>query len=422
MIRDTSGQDMVLSANKGQTRKRIIIALVASTVGITALVLLVSAWRGSSQSVNAARLRIATVSHGNLVRDAAVNGRIVAAISPTLYSSAGGTVTLKVNAGETVKKGDIVAEIESPDLNDQLKREQSNTEQLEAEVARQQILAKKQKLIARRDADQAEIDRVAAQRAFQRIEAAGVVGVVAKNDFLKAQDAMHSTELRAKHAAQAADLESEDVSLELKTKMSQLQRQRLATDYAKRRVDELKLRAPVDGIIGSLAISNRSVVAANTALMTLVDLSQLEVEVEIPESYMTDLGLGMKAEITINNNKVMGTLTAISPEVVKSQILARVRFSGQQPEGLRQSQRVAARLLMEEKINVMLLPRGPFVEAEGGRFAYVVENGVAQRRPIKMGVSSISAVEILSGLKDGDKVVISGTDTFENANSVSINN
>ncbi|MFZ6746085.1 efflux RND transporter periplasmic adaptor subunit [Undibacterium sp. JH2W] len=422
MIRDTSGQDMVLSANKGQTRKRIIIALVASTVGITALVLLISAWRGSSQSVNAARLRIATVSHGNLVRDAAVNGRIVAAISPTLYSSAGGTVTLKVNAGEAVKKGDIVAEIESPDLNDQLKREQSNTEQLEAEVARQQILAKKQKLIARRDADQAEIDRVSAQRAFQRIEAAGVVGVVAKNDFLKAQDAMHSTEIRSKHAAQAADLENEDVTLELKTKMSQLQRQHLSLDYAKRRVDELKLRAPVDGIIGSLAISNRSVVAANTALMTLVDLSQLEVEVEIPESYMTDLGLGMKAEITINNNKVMGTLTAISPEVVKSQILARVRFSGQQPEGLRQSQRVAARLLMEEKSNVMILPRGPFVEAEGGRYAYVVENGVAQRHPIKMGVTSISAVEILSGLKDGDKVVISGTDTFENASSVSINN
>ena len=411
-----------MSADKGQKRRRLLITGIAGLAGVTALVLLMSAWRGSSQSVNASRLRIAEVSHGNLVRDASVNGRIVAAVSPTLYSSAGGTVTLKANAGDTVKKGDIVAEIESPDLNDQLKREQSSTEQLEAEVARQQILAKKQKLIARRDADQAEIDRIAAQRAFQRIEAAGVVGVVAKNDFLKAQDAMHSTEIRSKHAAQAAELENEDVGLELKTKMSQLQRQRLSLEYAKRKVEDLKLRAPVDGIIGSLAISNRTVVAANTALMTLVDLSQLEVEVEIPESYMTDLGLGMKAEILLNGNKVMGSLTAISPEVVKNQILARVRFTGKQPEGLRQSQRVSARLLMEEKSNVMILPRGPFVEAEGGRFAYVVENGVAQRRPIKMGATSISAVEIVSGLKDGDKVVISGTDTFENANSVSINN
>lgn len=422
MIRDTSGQDTVLSADQGQKRKRLYLLAVVSVAGMTALALLLSAWRGSSQSVNVSRLRIASVSHGTLVRDAAVNGRIVAAVSPTLYSSAAGTVTLKVNAGDSVKKGDVVAEIESPDLTDQLKREQSNTQQLEAEVARQQILAKKQKLIARRDADQAEIDRIAALRAFERIEAAGVVGVVAKNDYLKAQDLVKSTDIRAKHATQAADLESEDVSLELKTKINQLDRQRLSLDYARRKVEDLKLRAPVDGIIGSLAIANRSVVAANTALMTLVDLSQLEVEVEIPESYMTDLGLGMKAEITLNGEKVMGSLVAISPEVVKNMILARVRFSGQQPTGLRQSQRVAARLLMEEKSNVMILPRGPFVETEGGRFAYVVESGVAQRRPIKLGATSISAVEILSGLKDGDKVVISGTDAFENASSISINN
>jgi HlyD family secretion protein len=422
MIRDTSAQDTVMPVNQGQKRKRLLLITGAAAITITAIVLLTMSWRGSSHSVSASRLRIATVSHGTLIRDAAVNGRVVAAVSPTLYSSAGGTVTLKVSAGQTVKKGDIVAEIESDDLNDQLKREQSNTEQLEAEVARQQILAKKQKLIAQRDSDQAEIDRVAAQRAFQRIEAAGVVGVVAKNDYLKAQDTMKSTEIRAKHAAQAASLESEDVILELKTKSSQLQRQRLTLNYAKRRVEELKLRAPVDGIIGSLAISNRSVVAANTALMTLVDLSQLEVEVEIPESYMTDLGLGLTAEIMINGNKATGTLTAISPEVIKSQILARVRFKGQQPEGLRQSQRVTARLLIEERPNVMMLPRGPFVESEGGRFAYVVENGVAQRRAIKLGGTSISAVEILSGLKDGDKVVISGTDAFENAVSISINN
>ncbi|MFZ6656585.1 efflux RND transporter periplasmic adaptor subunit [Undibacterium sp. TJN19] len=411
-----------MSVDQGQKRKRLLLIAGALSITIAAIVLLTMSWRSSSHSVSASRLRIATVSHGTLVRDAAVNGRVVAAVSPTLYSSAGGTVTLKVNAGQTVKKGDIVAEIESDDLNDQLKREQSNTEQLEAEVARQQILAKKQKLIAQRDSDQAEIDRVAAQRAFQRIEAAGVVGVVAKNDYLKAQDTMKSTEIRAKHAAQAASLESEDVTLELKTKSSQLQRQRLTLEYAKRRVEELKLRAPVDGIIGSLAISNRSVVAANTALMTLVDLSQLEVEVEIPESYMTDLGLGLTAEIMINGSKATGTLTAISPEVIKNQILARVRFKGQQPEGLRQSQRVTARLLIEERPNVMMLPRGPFVESEGGRFAYVVENGVAERRVIKLGATSISAVEILSGLKDGDKVVISGTDAFENAVSISINN
>ncbi len=422
MIRDTSSQDTVLSAPAGQRRQRLLVWGAVCLIGVLVVVLLLSAWRSSSHSVSAARLRIASVSHGTLVRDAAVNGKVVAAVSPTLYATAASTVTLKVKAGDTVKKGDIVAELESPDLTDQLKREESIYQQIEAELARQQILAKKQNLIARRDADQAEIERVAAQRLYDRIELAGGIGVVSKNDFMKAKDALHSAEIRSKHAQQAAGLENEDVALEIKSKQSQLQRQHLSLDYAKRRVDELKLRAPVDGFIGSLAVSNRSVVAANTALMTLVDLSQLEVELEIPETYVADLGLGMTAEITINGNKAMGKLTALSPEVVKNQVLARVRFDGQQPSGLRQSQRVSARLLIEEKPNVMLLPRGPFVESEGGRFAYVVVNGIATRQPIQLGATSISAVEILSGVKDGDKVVIAGTDVFENAASVAINN
>lgn len=422
MIRDTSAQDAVLTAAPVWRRKKLYVWAGLVIALIVAGVMVLSAWSGSTKSVNVARLKIAQVSRGLLVRDVAVNGRLVAAISPTLYSTAPSTVTLRVKAGDTVKKGDVVAELESPDLSNQLKREQASYEQLEAEVARQHILARKQKLLARRDADQAEIDRVAADRTFQRIEKAGLLGVVAKYDFLKAQDTLKTAEIRAKHAELATALENEDVDLTLKTKLSQLQQQRLVRDDAMRKVEELKLKAPVDGMVGTLSVANRSVVAANTALMTLVDLSQLEVELEIPESYVADLGLGMTAEVTINGVKAIGKLSALSPEVVKSQVLARVRFNGEQPHGLRQSQRVSARLLIEEKPNVLLLPRGPFVESEGGRFAYLVDKGIARRTPLKIGATSISAVEIMDGLKDGDKVVIAGTELFENAVSVSLNN
>ena len=422
MIRDTSAQDSVIAATPVWRSKKIYLILVIVAVIVIATIVLLSAWTGSALSVSASRLSIAAVTRGKLVRDAAVNGRMVAANSPTLYATAPSTVTLKVKAGDKVSKGDIVAELESPDLSNELKREQANYEQLEAEVARQHILARKQKLLARRDADQADIDRVSAERTYQRIENAGQLGVVAKIDFLKAQDAMKSAQIRAKHAEQATGLENEDVDLVLKTKNSQLLQQRLVRDNAQRRVDDLRLRAPVDGIVGTLSVANRSVVAANTPLMTLVDLSQLEVELEIPETYVADLGLGMNVEITINGINAIGKLSALSPEVVKNQVLARVRFNGQQPAGLRQSQRVSARLLIEEKPNVLIVPRGPFVESEGGRFAYVVEAGVATRKPIKIGATSVTSVEILEGLKTGDKVVIAGTDTFQNAQRVTINN
>jgi HlyD family secretion protein len=421
MIRDTSSQDAVLTPAPARRFKQRALWIAGFVVAVAGAAMLLSAWRGSEHSVSAARLRIADVTRGTLVRDASVNGRVVAAISPTLYSTAQSTVTLKTNAGDTVKKGDVLAILESPDLADALKREQSSYSQLEAEVARQQILAKKQKLLAQREADTAEIDRLSAQRTLERYESVGQVGIIAKIDFQKAKDALSSAQIRASHAAKAAGLEGEDVALALKTKVNELDRQRLSLANAQRRFDELTVRAPVDGFVGTLNVQNRSVVAANTPLMTLVDLSKLEVELEVPETYVADMGLGMTAEIQLGDTKATGKLSALSPEVVKNQVLARVRFDGVQPKGLRQSQRVTARLLIEEKPNVVMLPRGPFVESEGGRFAYVMQGAIAVRTPITLGATSVTAVEIRSGVKVGDKVVIAGTDAFNNAARVSVN-
>ena len=421
MIRDTSLQDALLTPPPAQKAKRRAL-LVGAAVALAAVAIaLLSNWSASERSVSASRLRIAEVGRGTLVRDASVNGRVVAAVSPTLFATAPAIVNLKVAAGDTVRKGDVLAVLESPDLSDALKREQSTYEQLKAEVARQQILSRKQKLLAQREADTAEIERLSAQRTLERYDSVGQVGIIAKIDYQKAKDALNSAQIRASHAAQAANLEGDDVALAIRTKTGEMERARLAMANAQRRVDELTVRAPVDGFIGTLNVQNRMMVAANAPLMTLVDLSRLEVELEVPETYVSDLGLGMNAEIALPAGTATGKLTALSPEVVKNQVLARVRFDGEQPQGLRQSQRVTARLLIEEKPNVLMVSRGPFVESEGGRFAYVVRDGVATRTPIRIGATSVSAVEILSGLKPGDRIVVAGTDAFENAASVSIN-
>jgi HlyD family secretion protein len=421
MIRDTSSQDAVIAPPKGRATKRRIVIAVAAVALLAAGWSLVHTWRGSTHSVNISRLRIAEVGRGTLIRDAAVNGRVVAAVSPTLYAPSLATVTLKVHAGDTVKKGDVLAVLESPDLSDALKREQAAYAQIEADVARQRILARKQKLLAQRDADTAEIDRISAQRTLERYDAVANEGAVAKIEYQRAKDAVNSAVIRAKHATEASTLENDNVALELESKIKQLDQQRSTLSNAQRRVDELTVRAPVDGFIGTLSVADRSVVPANTPLMTLVDLSRLEVELEVPETYVSDIGLGMNAEVNYGTGTTIGKLSALSPEVVKNQVLARVRFNGEQPPGLRQNQRITARLLIDEKPNTLMVQRGPFVESEGGRFAYVVRDGIAIRTPIKLGATSVSAVEILGGLKQGDKIVVAGTETFENAERVSIN-
>lgn len=421
MIRDTSAQDRSLSTAQAPASRRPLWLAGAAVLALVLLGWVLSGWLGSARAVSADRLRIAEASRGLLVRDASANGRVVAAVSPTLYAPAGGTVALKILAGDTVEAGQVLAEIDSPELRNELQREQATLAQLEAEVARQRILARKASLLAQREADDAEVTRLAALRDLQRAERGYELGAIAQVEYLRAKDAMASADIRAKHAASASGLETQDVALALKTQEQLLERQRLVTANLERRVDELNVRAPVAGIIGTLSIADRAVVPANAPLMTVVDLSRLEVELEMPESYAEDLGLGMGAEVRIGAATQAGTISAISPEVVNNQVLVRVRFAGEQPPGLRQNQRVTARVLFEEKPDVVKLARGPFVEQLGGRFAYAIEDGVAVRRPIRLGATSVGEVEILEGIAPGERVVISGTDTFADAERVAIN-
>ena len=180
------------------------------------------------------------------------------------------------------------------------------------------------------------------------------------------------------------------------------------------------MRSPVNGVVGTVAVSDRAVVAPNSPLLIVVDLSRLEVELEVPENNADDLGLGMQAEIRYSGATFPGVLSSISPEVVNGQVIARARFEGELPAGLRQNQRVSTRVLMEEKPGVLMVQRGPFVDSGGGRFAFVVDGDIAQRRSIEVGATSMTDVEIIAGLESGDRIVISGTDEFADAERILI--
>jgi HlyD family secretion protein len=128
----------------------------------------------------------------------------------------------------------------------------------------------------------------------------------------------------------------------------------------------------------------------------------------------------MQAEVTYGQQTYPATVTAISPEVKQNQVTGRVRFTGEVPPGLRQNQRVSTRIVLESRDGVLKVQRGPFIDASGGRVAYVVEGGLAQRTAITLGASSIGEVEIAAGLDDGDTIIVSGTDAFGDAELVQL--
>lgn len=386
--------------------------VVIGVVLLACIAFAARSWMSGARSVDAERLRIAEVTRGDFLRDVAVNGKVVAAVSPTLHTPVIATVGLKTQAGATVKKGDLLIELDSPELSNELQREQSTLQQMEAEAGSARIAAQKLRLEATREADEAGINLQSAQREVERAQRAFDAGVLAQVEYAKSKDSLDSATVRQRNASSSAGLTQQSAGFDLETKRQQAQRQRLLVADLQRRVDELKVRSPIDGIIGTVSVADRATVAANAPLLTVVDLSRLEVELTVPESYAEDLGLGMVVDVAYGGTSVKGTLSAISPEVVGNEVVVRVRFNGKQPDGLRQNQRVSARILIDERPDVLMVARGPFLEQGGGSSAYVMEGNVAVKRTIKTGATSVGKVEILDGLQPGDRVVISGSDGF----------
>ena len=420
-IRDTSGQDQVVAVPRTRTRRHWLLGGIAGVGMLAMLAWVVSAWSGGARSYDASRLRIAEVERGDLVRDLSADGKVIAANSPTLYAIAAGTVRLKVVAGDKVSKGQELATIDSPELRSKLAQEESTLAGMQAEASRAVLDAQLARSTARRLLDQARIDRTAAARDLQRYQRGFDGGAVPQVDLSAAQDTMKKTELGLASAQHEYRLQAEGAGLDARNKQLLADRQGAVVAEARRQVDELTLRAPFDGQVGQVQVPQGTSVVANGPVLGVVDLAKFEVEIKVPESFARDLAIGMPAQVTSSNTRYAAEIAAVSPEVVNGEVNARVRFAeGKQPPGLRQNQRLSVRIVMDTRRNVLKVERGPFLEQDGGRFAYVLDDGQAVRRPIRTGVSSLSSVEILSGLQPGERIVVSGTDLFENADSVRI--
>ena len=422
-IADTSGQDQKVSqAVRPGSRYKRWVPMVAGAVTVLALAgWVISGWAGGSRSFDAARVRIAEVKRGDLVRDISADGKVIAANSPTLYAIAGGTVTLEVVAGDEVKQGQPLAVIDSPELRSRLAQEQSTLASLQAEAGRAVLEAQLVESAARKALDQAQVEETAAKRDLDRYQRAFAGGAVAQVDVAKAQDDVQKTEIGVAHARADLGLQGRGASLDTRNKQLLADRQRAVVDELQRQVDALTLRAPFDGQVGQVQIPQGTNVAANAPILSVVDLSVFEVEIKVPESFARDLAIGMPAQITSNGKAFPAKVSAVSPEVVNGEVTARLRFdAGKQPPSLRQNQRLSARIVMDTRRDVLMVERGPFLEQDGGRFAYVVDGSSAVRRPIQVGVSSLNAVEIISGLQPGERIVVSGSDQFANAERIRI--
>jgi HlyD family secretion protein len=419
-IRDTSSQDRLLPP-RSRTRGRLLVAAGAAAVLATALsVPAMLRALSADSSVSAARLTLAAVERGRFVRDIAADGKVVAASSPTLYAPSAGTVALRVHAGDNVQRGQVLAVIDSPDLAARLVQERSNAQALQADAQRAEIDAREQRAALQSALDTARIDEKTAENDLSRQQKAFDAGAAAGIQVDHAKDRMEKARIAVRNAASALALKEDSLRLDVQARQLAHQRQLLLVKDLERQVDGLAVRSPAQGQVGQVLVAERASVARDAPLLSVVDLSALEVQMQVAESFARDLAIGMPGDISGNGRTWPGRVSAVSPEVVGNEVAARLRFAGATPDQLRQNQRLAVRVILDQRDGVLTVRRGSFVDESGGAHAYVVRDGHAVRLPVRIGARSIDKVEILEGLNAGDQVVISGAEAFQGAGQVAI--
>ncbi|MDE2263611.1 MAG: efflux RND transporter periplasmic adaptor subunit [Gammaproteobacteria bacterium] len=415
-IRSTAAQDI---ARQGSAhvwyRRRAIHATAAGAVGlILILAWLGHSWARSGHVVSAQTLEIATVTRGDFVQDAAARGTVIAAVSPTLSSTAAGTVTYLVHAGDRVTKGEVLARLASPELQNQYERERATLESMDAALAQQQIELRQQLLDNRQRADLAAVTMSQQLRELQRLQAAWALHVISEHRYDAAYDTYSIARLNYEHANQNARLERERIMLELRKSQLARNAQSLLVDGLQQRLDELTVRSPVNGMVADLAQPDQSHVGSSVPLVTVIDLSALAIEFQVAESFANGIKPGLPADITLDGQTVHGLVTEVSPDVRDGWVTGRAKFAGAQPVGLRQNEQAAVRIVMGEHDDVLMVERGAFL-GPATRFVYVVRGNEATRTPVELGAASVSEIQVLGGLAAGDRVVISDTQDFNDA-------
>jgi|HubBroStandDraft_1064217.scaffolds.fasta_scaffold17983_3 HlyD family secretion protein len=418
-LRGTAQQDRVIEPPSGFARHRrsIVVAIVA-LLALTLLVVVLIRYAGAGRSVSRANVTIATVERGDFVRDIAADGQVVASVSPTLYAPAAGSVALQVHAGDAVHKGQTLALVDGPDLTAKLSQEQATLDSARLDWQRAQIDAQNKLSQSHQALAQAQVDEKTAQREYERSRKAYELGSYSEVQMLRTQDALEKSQFAATQARANDEAVPAQNRFDVDSKKALLDRQQFLVADLRRQVDALQIRSPVDGNVGQVQIADRATVAKDTPLLTVVDLTALEVDIKVPESFARDLRVGMNADLEGAGHQFKGSVSGVSPEVVNGQVTARVRFADGSVQDLRQSQRLSVRIFIDRRNNVLMVDRGSFVDQDGGAYVYVVHGNIAQRQSVRLGAASVQKVEILEGLEVGDQVVISGTDAFDRAERV----
>ena len=316
--------------------------------------------------------------------------------------------------GTMVKKGDVIVELSNNNLSMQILNSEADLAEKQNILRNTLIQMEKDRLSLRQEQMQLDMEVERKRRTFENNDVLYKKDLLAREVWLQSKE---DYEYSVKRRALVMERQKQDSlyrTNQVKQMDSDLQSMSRNMQLIRQRVDNLCVKAPIDGEVGALDVVLGRNVGSGSSIGQINDMSAFKVSTQLDEHYIDRIVVGLPATIERQERKYDMVIRKVYPEVKGGQFRADFTFAGEVPDNIRIGQTYHINLQLGEASEAVIIPRGAFYQTTGGGWIYVVDptGEKAYRRDIRIGRQNPQHYEILEGLEPGEKVITSAYDNF----------
>jgi HlyD family secretion protein len=410
----TENMDKRIEKKKGLRKKHIIYIVLA----VAFLLLIYMAFftdRTSTYKVEKDKLIIETVTEGQFNDYITVPGTVEPISTVFLDAQEGGRVEEKlIEEGAMVKKGEVILRLSNPDLYLNILNSEGQLAEKENFLRNTQITMEQEKLSIKRELVNLKYDIERKERNYQQNEMLMKDNLISKEEFIRSKEDLDMAKQSKELFIERQKQDSLFRTVNVETIKSDLINMRKNLAMVKERVRNLDVTAPVDGELGLLTPEIGQSIARGENMGQINVLTSYKVTAQIDEHYIDRVRTQLNATLDRQGKKYDLLVRRVYPEVRNGTFKIDMVFRDSMPDNIRTGQTYYISLQLGQPKESILVPIGGFFQETGGQWIFVLDptESFATRRDISIGRKNPKYYEVLDGLKPGEKVIISGYETF----------
>ncbi len=418
------GMDRLIE-NKGKRRRKIIYFSLAGLVFILIFFKFVFGDKSSKLNVDAEKITIREVLYDKYQDYISVNGTVEPIKTIYLDAVEGGRVEeIYLEEGSKVKKGDVILRLSNTNLLLEISGNEANVERAINDLKSARINLENQKISSENTILQLKFQIKKLERNFRRNEELYADKHISNEDYEYSKEQLELAKEQMTLLKQKYIQDSIYMATNIASSQSSIERMQSNLTLVRQRLENLKIKAPVDGELVLLNPEVGEVVNYGSRIGTINILDSYKMRVDIDEHYIARISKGLKGEFEFAGSTYNLQISKVYPEVRNGSFAVDMQFTSKIPSQIRIGQTARIRLELGESQDALLLPKGGFYQSTGGQWVYVVDetSGVAVKRNIRIGRQNPRFYEVLDGLEAGDKVIVSNYDNFGNIDKLILKN